>query len=68
MKKDIHPKYMPCKVTCVTSGKTIEILSTQKDMKIDISSFSHPFYTGDDKVMDTTGRVEKFKQKYAKNK
>lgn len=64
MKKGIHPKYVPCKVTCVMSGKTIEVLSNKSEMKIDISSFCHPFYTGSDKITDSAGRVEKFKQKY----
>ncbi|WP_264828592.1 50S ribosomal protein L31 [Helicobacter suis] len=56
--------YIPCKVTCVTSGKEIEVLSTKSELRIDISSFCHPFYTGSDKIADTTGRVEKFRQKY----
>lgn len=64
MKKGIHPEYIPCKVTCVTSGKQIEVLSTKPEIRIDISSFCHPFYTGSDKIADTTGRVEKFRQKY----
>ncbi len=64
MKKGIHPEYIPCKVTCVTSGKEIEVLSTKPEMRIDISSFCHPFYTGSDKIADTAGRVEKFKQRY----
>lgn len=64
MKKDIHPQYVPCKVTCVTSGKEIEVLSTKPELRIDISSFCHPFYTGSDKIADATGRVEKFRQKY----
>ncbi|WP_394985159.1 50S ribosomal protein L31, partial [uncultured Helicobacter sp.] len=53
-----------CKVTCVTSGKEIEVLSTKPQLRIDISSFCHPFYTGSDKIADATGRVEKFRQKY----
>ncbi len=64
MKKGIHPEYVPCKVTCVTSGKEIEVLSTKSELRIDISSFCHPFYTGSDKITDITGRVEKFRQKY----
>lgn len=64
MKKDIHPKYVPCKVTCVTSGKEIEVLSTKSELRIDISSFCHPFYTCSDKIADTTGRVERFRKKY----
>lgn len=64
MKKSIHPKYIPCKVTCVTSGNTIEVMSTKSELKVDISSFCHPFYTGSDKIADSAGRVEKFKRKY----
>ncbi|WP_301204285.1 50S ribosomal protein L31, partial [Helicobacter japonicus] len=45
MKKGIHPEYVPCKVTCVTSGKQVEVLSTKSELRIDISSFCHPFYT-----------------------
>lgn len=68
MKKGIHPEYVPCKVTCVTSGKEIEVMSIKPELRIDISSFCHPFYTGSDKVVDTAGRVEKFKQRYNLNK
>ena len=64
MKMGIHPEYVPCKVTCVTSGKEIEVMSVKPELRIDISSFCHPFYTGSDKVVDTAGRVEKFKQRY----
>ena len=64
MKKGIHPEYVACKVTCVTSGKEIEVMSVKPELRIDISSFCHPFYTGSDKVVDTAGRVEKFKQRY----
>lgn len=64
MKKGIHPEYVPCQVTCVTSGKSIEVMSLQPELRVDISSFCHPFYTGEDKVLDAAGRVEKFKQKY----
>lgn len=64
MKKGIHPAYVPCKVLCVTTGKEIEVMSTIENMKIDISSFCHPFYTNSDKIVDATGRVERFKQKY----
>lgn len=68
MRKGIHPEYVPCKVTCVTSGKTIEVMSTKSELRIDISSFCHPFYTGSDKIADATGRVERFRQKYSQNK
>lgn len=48
----------------MTSGEKIEVLSTKDKMRIDISSFCHPFYTGSDKIADTAGRVEKFRRKY----
>lgn len=66
MKKDIHPKYVPCKVTCVTSGKQVEVLSIKSELRVDISSFCHPFYTGSDKVADTAGRIEKFNRRYSR--
>lgn len=64
MKKGIHPEYVPCKVTCVASGKEFEVLSTKIEMRIDISSYSHPFFTGDEKIVDAAGRIDKFKKKY----
>ena len=64
MRKGIHPEYVPCKVTCVTSGKQIEVLSTKSELRIDISSFCHPFYTGKQKFVDTAGSVEKDMRKY----
>jgi large subunit ribosomal protein L31 len=63
MKDKIHPKYEDTTVTC-TCGNVIETRSTQKDLKIEICSSCHPFYTGQQKIVDTEGRVEKFKKKY----
>lgn len=63
MKDKIHPKYEKTTVTC-TCGNVIETRSTQKDLKIEICSSCHPFYTGQQKIVDTEGRVEKFKKKY----
>lgn len=61
MKKDIHPKYYPdAKATC-TCGATFAIGSTQKDVSVEICSNCHPFFTGNTKLLDTAGRVEKFK-------
>jgi large subunit ribosomal protein L31 len=61
MKTDIHPTYYKDgKVTCAC-GKTFSIGSTVKDISVEICSACHPFYTGVDKVVDTAGRVEKFK-------
>jgi large subunit ribosomal protein L31 len=64
MKEGIHPDYKETTITCVC-GNVIETKSTKKDIKIEICSSCHPFMTGKQKLMDTAGRVEKFKRKYA---
>jgi large subunit ribosomal protein L31 len=63
MKEKIHPKYEKATITC-TCGNVIETRSTQKDLKIEICSNCHPFYTGQQKIVDAEGRVDKFKKKY----
>ena len=63
MKKDIHPKYEPTTVTCAC-GNVMEIRSTVKDIKVEICSNCHPFFTGKQKLIDTAGRVERFKKRY----
>ena len=63
MKKGIHPEYVDCKVTCAC-GNTFEDKSTKPEMSIDICNECHPFFTGSEKVVDTAGRIEKFKKKY----
>jgi large subunit ribosomal protein L31 len=63
MKKDIHPKYEPTTVTCAC-GNVMEIRSTVKDVKVEICSNCHPFFTGKQKLVDTAGRVERFKKRY----
>jgi large subunit ribosomal protein L31 len=64
VKKGIHPEYKETKITCVC-GNVIETRSTKKDIKVEICSQCHPFITGKQKLMDTAGRVERFKNKYA---
>lgn len=65
MKTDIHPTYHEkAKVTCVCEN-TFEVGSTDKEISVEICSACHPFYTGVDKVVDTAGRVEKFKARQA---
>ena len=64
MKKGIHPEYKETTVTCVC-GNVINTRSTRQDIKVEICSKCHPFITGKQKIMDTAGRVEKFKRKYA---
>ncbi len=66
MQKDIHPKYHNnAKVTC-SCGKTFRVGSTKETMRIEICSACHPFYTGNEKIVDTAGRVERFKTRLAK--
>ena len=63
MKKDIHPQYAVPTVTCAC-GNTFTTRSTQDEIHTDICSACHPFYTGKQKLVDTAGRVERFRQKY----
>jgi large subunit ribosomal protein L31 len=65
MKADIHPKYTEVHVTC-SCGNTFTTRSTvAKPLHVEVCSACHPFYTGKQKIMDTAGRVEKFRQRYA---
>ncbi len=64
MKKEIHPKYMKSKVECVC-GYNFETRATAPHIKVEICSQCHPFYTGKQKLVDTAGRVDKFKAKMA---
>ena len=65
MKKDIHPEYKEAIVTCAC-GNTFKVGSTLPKIEVEICSACHPFYTGEEKVLDTAGRVEKFKARAAK--
>jgi large subunit ribosomal protein L31 len=65
MKKEIHPEYLPCQVTCAC-GNIIKTFSTKKEFHVEICSQCHPFYTGKQKLVDTAGRVEKFEMKYGR--
>ncbi len=62
MKQDLHPKYGKCVVRCAC-GETFETGSVLESMTVDICSKCHPFYTGRQKLVDTGGRVDKFKQR-----
>ena len=66
MKKKIHPKYYNAKVKCAC-GNEFEIGSTRKEIKVEICSKCHPFFTGKQKLVDTAGRVEKFYRRYGEN-
>ncbi len=63
MKKDIHPEYKVGTVSCAC-GNTFQVRSTVGDMKLEICSECHPFFTGKQKFIDTAGRVDKFRRKY----
>ena len=65
MKEGIHPDYKKTTITCVC-GNVIETRSTKKDIKIEICSNCHPFFTGKQKLIDSAGRVERFRRKYSK--
>ena len=66
MKSNIHPDYHEIKVIC-SCGNTWQTRSTMnKELHVEVCSHCHPFYTGKQKIVDTAGRVEKFRQKYAK--
>lgn len=68
MKKDIHPAYFPnAKISCAC-GARFTIGSTKEKIEVEICSQCHPFYTGGKRTIDTTGRVEKFKQRLAKKR
>ena len=66
MKPEIHPKYNEITATC-SCGNTFQTKSTVgKDLSLDVCSACHPFYTGKQRTLDTAGRVDKFRQKYAR--
>ena len=64
MKTATHPHYVDTTITCVC-GATYEVGSTRPNLKIEICSNCHPFFTGQQKIMDTEGRVERFRKRYA---
>jgi large subunit ribosomal protein L31 len=63
MKPDIHPKYQTATVHCAC-GNTFETRSTMPSIQVEICSACHPFFTGKQKLIDTAGRVERFRQRY----
>lgn len=63
MKENIHPRYFRAKVTCAC-GESFETGSTKENLRVEICSKCHPFFTGKQKFVDTGGRVERFKRKY----
>ena len=66
MKPDIHPQYGPSTVTC-SCGNTFETQSTKATLVIELCNECHPFFTGKQKLVDTAGRIERFRRKFAKS-
>ncbi|MDR2898058.1 MAG: 50S ribosomal protein L31 [Spirochaetaceae bacterium] len=63
MKEGIHPKYEMTKITCAC-GNVFETRSVARDIKVEICSACHPFFTGKQKLVDTAGRIDRFRKKY----
>ncbi len=66
MKKGIHPEYKKTVIKCVC-GNEIEAGSVLDDITVEICNNCHPYYTGNQKIVDTEGRIEKFKKRYQQN-
>ena len=66
MKKDLHPEYHEIEVTCAC-GNSFKTGSTAPEMKVEICSACHPFFTGKQKLIDSAGRVERFQKRYGKS-
>lgn len=63
MKKDLHPDYVDCVVTCAC-GHSFAVQSTKDQLKVDLCHKCHPFFTGEEKLLDSAGRIDKFNKKY----
>ncbi|MFL2645507.1 MAG: 50S ribosomal protein L31 [Dehalococcoidia bacterium] len=63
MKQDIHPEFVNSTVTC-SCGATIETASTKPALRIEICGTCHPFYTGEQRIVDTQGRIERLRRRY----
>lgn len=67
MKANLHPEYVDTTISCAC-GSVIKTRSTKQNIRVEICSKCHPFYTGDKKFVDTAGRIERFKQRYTDKK
>jgi len=65
MKADIHPNYDSATIHC-SCGNLVNTRSTKQSMQIDVCSVCHPFFTGEQRIVDTAGRVERFNRRYAR--
>ncbi len=63
MKKDLHPDVVDCKVTCAC-GNTFDTRSVKNEIRVEICNECHPFFTGSERMVDTAGRIDKFKKRY----
>ena len=63
MKTDIHPKYVDATVTCATCNTTWQTKSTKSELRVELCSNCHPFYTGQQRIVDTAGQVERFNKR-----
>lgn len=68
MKQGIHPKYELSKITCGSCGSVYEVHTTIGDYNVEICANCHPFFTGKQRLVDTAGRVERFRRKYGMEK
>lgn len=68
MKKEIHPTFFPEAIVTCACGNSFKVGSTKEKLEVEICSNCHPFYTGNEKILDTAGRVEKFKNRMAAKK
>ena len=66
MKADIHPKYDEIKVTCSCGNEFMTRSTMGQELHVEVCSACHPFYTGKQKIMDTAGRVDKFRKRYGR--
>src|SRR6185436_6458266 len=67
MRADIHPEYVTATVKC-SCGNTFETRSTKADLRVELCSECHPFYTGKQKLVDTGGRIDRFERRYGKRR
>lgn len=66
MKPNIHPEYNEITVSCSCGSTFVTRSTSKKDVHLDVCSECHPFYTGKQKIVDTAGRIDKFRRKYAR--
>ncbi len=64
MKAKLHPKYEKASITCGSCGSIFETRSTKENLRIELCSNCHPYFTGEQRIVDTRGRVEQFKRRY----